>query len=173
VIAWWIAPVAPPGGTCAVLVPGVPAQGDGTPQAVARLRVEAGVATLRARDCARLVLSGGAVANAYVEADVMAGVARELGVPPDRIALEREAANTWENVAFAEPLLAGYDAVFVASDILHARRAVRYRCKQEPGSCARTFAVSIAPPLRDFVWKVPGALYELRAYVRDALVYGR
>jgi uncharacterized SAM-binding protein YcdF (DUF218 family) len=155
-----------------VLVPGFPAQRDGTPHALQRLRVEAGVATLRARDCARIVLSGGAVSNPYVEADVMAQVARELGVAPDRIVLERKAANTWENVAFAEPLLAGYDAVFVASDSLHALRAVRYRCKQEPSRCAGTFAVSIGSPLRGFVWKIPGALYELRAYVRDALVYG-
>jgi uncharacterized SAM-binding protein YcdF (DUF218 family) len=148
---------------------GYPAEDDGTPSPIQRARVAGGAAHLRAHGCDRLVLSGGAVANAFVEAEVMAGVAAELGVPSERVALEPRAASTWENVAFSLPLLAGRDAIVVVSEPFHARRALRYLCRQRADLCGRA---RIAPdPLPfELAWlRVASPLYELRARVRDAL----
>jgi vancomycin permeability regulator SanA len=167
-----VAEPAPPPGRCAVLVLGYPSRADGTPSALQRERVAGGIALLRARGCERLVLSGGAVENRYVEAETMARVAAELGAPGDRVALEPRAVSTWENVALSLPLLAGYDAVLIASEPFHARRAVRYVCRQRAELCARAFAASPPLPWRLAWLRVASPLYELRAWVRDALFYG-
>ena len=164
------APTAPaPGATCAVLVLGYPSYDGGAPHPVQRSRVEAGVAALRAFGCDRLVVSGGAAHNASVEADAMAAIARELGVGDDQIVRERAARNTWENVAFSLPLLADEDVLYVASEALHARRGVRYVCRQRPDLCARTQPVADAIPLLRGLWWKPGAVvYELWTRLRDA-----
>jgi vancomycin permeability regulator SanA len=146
---------------------GYPTREDGEPHPVQRERVAAGVDAYRRHGCGRIVLSGGAVHNAHVEADAMARVARELGAPAEVLVLEPAARNTFENVALAAPLLAGYDTIYIASDPLHARRARRYLCRQTPALCPRA---ALAPAYRPFArtpWKLGAALYELRAWLRD------
>ena len=169
--AYWLgadtASAAPKPGRCAVLVLGYPAYDDGEPHPVQILRVKIGVEALREHGCERLVLSGGAVANTYVEADVMARLAGDLGVASEAIVAEREARSTWENVALSLPLLEGFDAIYVASDSLHAKRGRRYLCKQRPDLCPRTLAVGGHHPFELLWWKVPASLWELRAWLRD------
>ena len=148
---------------------GYGARADGTPTAVQRARVAGGAARLAEHGCDRLVLSGGAVANEFVEAEVMARVASELGVPPERRAREPRAATTWATVAFSLPLLAGRDAILVVSEPFHALRARRYLCRQSAELCERAWiAPNPLPPALAFL-RVASPLYELRARVRDAL----
>jgi vancomycin permeability regulator SanA len=163
------APTAPPpGARCAVLVLGYPSRADGSPHPVQESRVAAGVAALREFSCDRLVVSGGAAHNAAVEADAMAAIARLLGVGDGQLVLERAARNTWENVALSLPLVAGDDALYVASEALHARRGVRYVCRQQPDRCARTQSVADAIPFGRGLWWKPGAvLYEAWTWLRD------
>ena len=158
-------------GDCAVLVLGYPSRPDGAPDPTQRLRVAAGVAAYRRNRCERLVISGGAAHNASVEADVMARLAGEQGVPEAAIAIERRAQNTWQNVAYSLPLLDGFAHRFVASDTLHAYRGRRYLCRQRPAWCDR---VAVAPAYEPFArpwWKVGAVLYEVHAWIRDRLVY--
>jgi len=175
--AFWVGSLggAPPpaGARCAVLVPGYPSETDGSPHPVQRWRVEAGVQMLRERGCEKIVLSGGAAHNALVEADTMARVAEDLGVGAEQLVLERQATTTWENVKLALPTLEGYDAIVIASDGLQVHRAKRYLCRQRPDLCARTFAFATYSPFRLFWWKVPAALYELRAFLRDVWIETR
>jgi len=162
------APAAPPPGRdCAVLVLGYPSRSDGSPDPVQRGRVATGVAVLRTFRCGTLVLSGGAAHNAFVEADAMAGTARELGVADDRIALERRARNTWENVALSLPFLEHRGALYVVSEALHARRGVRYLCLQRPDLCASAQPVAAPIPLTRLWWKPLAATYELWTWLRD------
>jgi uncharacterized SAM-binding protein YcdF (DUF218 family) len=119
---------------------------------------------LRAFQCGTLVLSGGAAHNAFVEADAMAEIARQLGVADDRIVPERRARDTWENVAFSLPVLEGRGALYVVSEALHARRGARYLCEQRPDLCARVQPVAAPLPLW---WKAPAAAYELWKWLRD------
>ena len=175
--AFWVgslrASLPPAGARCAVLVPGYPSEADGAPHPVQRLRVETGVRALRERGCEKLVLSGGAAHNALVEADTMARIAEDLGVGTEQLVLERQATTTWENVQLSLPALEGYDAIVIASDGIQVHRAKRYLCRQRPDLCARTSAFSVYSPFRLFWWKVPAALYELRAYLRDLWVEAR
>jgi uncharacterized SAM-binding protein YcdF (DUF218 family) len=158
-------------GRCAVLVLGYPSRADGSPDPTQRVRVAAGVGAWRRNHCERIVISGGAAHNASVEAEVMAQLAREAGVPAAQIATEDRAQNTWQNVEFSLPFLDGFEHLFVASDTLHAYRGKRYLCRQRPAWCGR---VAVAPAYEPFArpwWKIGAVLYELHAWVRDRLAY--
>ena len=158
-------------GHCAVLVLGYPSRADGSPDPTQRVRVAAGARAWRRNHCERIVISGGAAHNASVEAEVMAQLAREDGVPAAQIATEDRAQNTWQNVEFSLPFLDGFEHLFVASDTLHAYRGKRYLCRQRPAWCDR---VAVVPAYEPFVrpwWKIGAVLYELHAWVRDRLAY--
>jgi uncharacterized SAM-binding protein YcdF (DUF218 family) len=159
--------------SCAVLVLGYPGEANGSPGAVQRFRVEAGVSVYRKQHCERIILSGGAVSNAKVEADSMAGLAASLGIPREAIIGERRSRTTWENVGCSTPYLLSADRVFIVSDSLHARRARRYACRQSSNLCARTVAAGAVPPLWLFPWNLLTAANELRVAIRDGLAYGR
>ncbi len=158
-------------GNCAVLVLGYPAEDDGSLSSVQRVRVEAGVKAYRARNCQKLVLSGGAVANQYIEAERMARFAQELGVAKDHIVVEGRARNTWENIGCSLPYLKNTASITIASDRLHAKRAKRYICRQQPFLCAQVDIFSTHMSWRLIGWNFLAALHELAAGVRDWLFY--
>lgn len=160
-------------GSCAVLVAGHPTRADGSLQPIQRARVEAGVAAWRAEGCERLVISGGAVANPHVEAEAMGAWARELGVPPAQLVLERTARSTWQNVGCSAPWLEGHARILVVTDALHVHRMRRYLCRQRPDLCARVETVASPLPGRMPWWKPLAVLYELRAWLRDLVSYER
>ena len=57
--------------------------------------------------------------------DIMAGLARELGVPDDRIRVETTSRNTHENATLSAPMLRGLGArrLLIVTDRLHMKRA--------------------------------------------------
>ena len=57
--------------------------------------------------------------------DIMAGFARELGVPGDRIVVEAKSRNTHENATFSAPMLRGLGAkrLLLVTDRMHMKRA--------------------------------------------------
>ena len=159
------------GKSCAVLVLGYPSASDGKPNRVQEVRVAAGLRGYRHYRCDRLVFSGAAVQNQIVEAQTMAQLARDSGVRSDRISLETQARNTWENIKFSIPLVAPFDRILIASDSLHAQRGRRYLCKQRPDLCDRTF-VAVAYQLNGrWWWKMLSAGNELFAWGRDLLLF--
>lgn len=171
---WLAAPPAPRpsyGQSCAVLVLGYPTNADGTLSAVARFRVESGVQIHREQRCRKLVFSGGAVQNGHVEAKSMSALAESLGIADTDIILERRARSTWENVGCTAPLLGWADRVLVVSDSLHAKRAARYACRQDPERCDTFLAAGVAPSIHLAHWRVAAVAGELRAFVRDLLLY--
>lgn len=109
----------------AIAVLGFPAREDGTPSAILRERVDAGVRWYRAGVAPRLILSGGPAHNDWIEAEVMAALARAEGVPEEAIVLEPKARSTRENARFvAERMrVEGWRTVLVVSSPSHLRRA--------------------------------------------------
>ena len=160
-------------GTCAVLVLGSPTRADGTSGPIQHFRVDAGVRAFRKQACSALVLSGGAAHNRYVEAQAMAKLAEAEGVAPGHIVVEGRSRSTWENIGCSTPLVAGYGRVLIVSDSLHAFRAKRYACRQDTDLCRRVRAVGKMGPANLWWWRIPGAIYELRDYLRDKLIYER
>lgn len=164
-------PVNKKPGNCAVLVLGYPAEDDGSLSPMQRVRVEAGVKAYRARHCQKLVLSGGAVANQYLEAEPMASFAQELGVAKDHIVVEGSARNTWENIGCSLPYLKNVASITIASDRLHAKRAKRYLCRQQPFLCEQVDIMATQLPWSLIGWKVLAVLHEFAAGTRDLIFY--
>lgn len=74
----------------------------------------------------RILFSGGAPSDTpCAVATVMADLARQLGVPADRIVTETAARSTWDNARFSDPLLRAMGArrIVLVTDFLHMRRA--------------------------------------------------
>jgi len=128
-----------------VLVLGCPANKRGTVSVLQRWRTRIAVRSTDVHD-ARLVFTGGATRGGLSEARLMADYAVQvLGVPERCIVLEERAMTTWDNVAFALPVLKTAGTIKVASNTFHARRARKYLALQAP---------SLAPRLhraRDYV----------------------
>lgn len=156
---------------CAVLVPGYPANDDGTLSPVQRIRVETGISVYRTRHCKKIVFSGGAVANPYIEAKAMASFAITLGIPDRDIIIEGHSRNTWENIGCSLPYLKNYSSILITSDILHAKRAKRYLCRQQPSLCGQVQPIGNILPWRLAWWKIPATMHEFAAWLRDWLFY--
>jgi DUF218 domain len=91
----------PSGGFDAILIPGCPSREDGTPS---RAQLErAGLAAILWKDgwARNFIVSGSDVHTPYVEAEAIAQAMTVLGVPPERIVLERDALHSDENVYYA------------------------------------------------------------------------
>lgn len=117
--------------------------------------------------CNRMVVSGGAAANRYVEADSMAEIAKSLGVAENALIRERTARTTLENIGCSAPFLQGTERVYIVSDTLHALRGKRYACRLDAELCARTIAAGSEPPLELLGWKLRAAIHEFAAAVLD------
>ena len=80
--------------------------------------------TLYNKDFAHYLVFSSGYVYAMEEADVMKALAVSLGVPGDRIFLEKSAASTYENVKFTKEILdkRGWDSVLIVSSPYHMRR---------------------------------------------------
>jgi vancomycin permeability regulator SanA len=140
----------------------------------------------RQRLVRRLLLSGGAASGVTPEAEQMAAVCVEAGVPPDDLLLERESTNTFENVAMAlrllaaENLLGEMSAALLVSCAWHMRRVyltarqsfppgIRLLCVPHDEGCAE--ATWRESP--DCVFRVVKELAVLERFVRRGLLPGR
>lgn len=108
-----------------IIVLGYPAKKDGTPRPEMRERVLEGVREYKAGVAPRIIMTGGAAHNDYIEADVMAALARAQGVPADAILEDRQAKDTIQNAYYSVQIMEGHgwhSAEVVSSDS-HLRRA--------------------------------------------------
>jgi uncharacterized SAM-binding protein YcdF (DUF218 family) len=80
-----------------IVVLGSPAKSDGRPSAEIISRVTEAVHEYERGVAPRLILSGGAAHNEFVEAEVMARLARSMGVPDSALVTEARALDTIQN----------------------------------------------------------------------------
>jgi uncharacterized SAM-binding protein YcdF (DUF218 family) len=73
----------------------------------------------------RILFSGGAAANRFVEADVMARVAAAQGIPPSAIFVETKAQDTIQNACYSARVMSnhGWRSAEVVSSEYHLPRA--------------------------------------------------
>lgn len=109
----------------AIIVLGSPADGDGNPTPTQLARVTEGVHEYERGLAPRLILTGGAVANQYVEARVMARTAQAQGIPESAIFVEPEAMDTIQNACYSVRILKahGWRSAEVVSSAFHLPRA--------------------------------------------------
>lgn len=108
-----------------IIVLGYPAEEDGTPRPEMRERVMEGVREYRAGVAPRLIMTGGAAHNRYVEAHVMAQFAESQGVPASDIIEEGQAKDTIQNAYYSVQIMQkhGWHSAEVISSDSHLRRA--------------------------------------------------
>ncbi len=88
-----------------ILVLGTPALKDGSPSPEQRSRVLEGVREWRSGVAPRIIFSGSAAHNQWVEADTMAKFAEQQGVPAADIIEERQAMDTIQNVYYSVAIM--------------------------------------------------------------------
>jgi uncharacterized SAM-binding protein YcdF (DUF218 family) len=108
-----------------LIVLGYPAFPDGTPRPEMRERVLEGVREYRAGVAPRLIMTGGAAHNQYVEAHVMATLAESEGVPASAILEEGQAHDTIQNAYYSVQIMQahGWRSAEVVSSHSHLPRA--------------------------------------------------
>ncbi len=136
----------------AIVVLGSPADADGnlTPKGLAR--VSEGVAEYERGVAPRILFTGGAIANQFVEAEVMAHAAEAQGIPASAIVQEPHARNTIQNACYVARALQthGWKSVEVISSASHLPRAalifsqysLQYRMHAAPAMAPVTPAAS-------------------------------
>ena len=109
----------------AIIVLGSPADSDGNPSPVQLWRVTEGVHEYERGVAPHMILTGGAVANRFAEARVMARTAEAQGIPESAIYVEPEARNTIENACYAMRIMKarGWRSAEVVTSDWHLERA--------------------------------------------------
>jgi len=104
---------------------GNPANEDGSISPVARSRVLEAIRQYQAGVAPRLLVTGGAVQNQFVEAQVMQQFARSQGVPDAAVFAEGQARNTIQNAFYSYKIMQahGWNSALVVSSPTHLRRA--------------------------------------------------
>ena len=108
-----------------LIVLGMPAKLDGSPSQAEIWRVTEAAHEFERGKGQYILVSGGAAANRFVEADAMARVARQLGVPSEALVEERSSLTTLENIRNSEDILMDHhwNRVEVISSSDHLPRA--------------------------------------------------
>ena len=109
----------------AIVVLGYPSDGDGNPSPMQLARVTEGVREYERGVAPRLIFTGGAAHNGFVEAESMARAARSMGVPDSAMLIEPQAMDTIQNARFSLRLLQEHDwrSAEVVSSAAHLPRA--------------------------------------------------
>jgi uncharacterized SAM-binding protein YcdF (DUF218 family) len=106
----------------------------------------------------RVVLSGGPPKRPTgfaTEAEAMAALLREAGVPPEAMALETRATNTLENVRLSLPWLPTRGTVILVTKPVHMRRAAMTARRSLPGARLLCVPGPTADCARDNWWSRP------------------
>ena len=104
---------------------GAPADEDGNPTPAQLARVTEGVREYERGIAPRLILTGGAAHNQFVEAEIMARTAAAQGIPPSSILIETRAQGTIQNACFTARIMQahGWRSAEVVSAASHLPRA--------------------------------------------------
>ena len=109
----------------AIIVLGTPADSDGNPTPQMLDRVTEAVHEYERGSAPRLIFSGAAAHNRFVEAEVMARIAKAQGVPPSVIFEEPQALDTIQNACYSAHILKshGWHSAEVVTSPFHVPRA--------------------------------------------------
>jgi uncharacterized SAM-binding protein YcdF (DUF218 family) len=133
----------------AIIVLGTPADSDGNPRPNQLARVTEAVHEYQRGVAPRLILTGGAAHNRFIEARVMARTAEADGIPASAIYLEPQALDTIQNACYADRIMKahGWRSAEIVTTAEHLPRAAMI-FKALPPDSAIQWSTHAAPPLR-------------------------
>jgi len=128
----------------AIIVLGTPADSDGNPTPELQDRITEGVHEYERGIAPRIIVTGAAAHNRFVEAEVMARVAESQGVPASVLFEEPHALDTIQNACYSARILEnhGWHSAEIVSSAAHLPRA------------AMIFSHLPAGKLGNFAWRV-------------------
>jgi uncharacterized SAM-binding protein YcdF (DUF218 family) len=108
-----------------LIVLGYPADSDGNPSPTEQARVNEAVREYELGVAPRMIFTGGAAHNQFVEAQVMARTAEAEGIPAGAIIEEQQATNTIQNACNSVRIMRshGWDSAEIVSSPNHLPRA--------------------------------------------------
>jgi uncharacterized SAM-binding protein YcdF (DUF218 family) len=152
-----------------LIVLGTPVDADGNPSPRELARVTETVHEYERGVAPRIIFTGGAVANRFVEAQVMARTAEAQGIPASAVLEDPAARDTMENTCNALRIMRshGWESAEVISSPSHLPRAglilsrlpIEWRVHEAPalgpvgsGAAAQQTAVEILKTVHYLVW---------------------
>lgn len=113
------------------IVCGYPANDDGTPSKIMKSRVNTGIWLYKTDKIKKLILSGGAVKNEFIEAQVMKDYALSLGVKNEDIIVESNSRSTYHNLMYCRNIVSenNFKDCLVITNSWHLRKADHYARK--------------------------------------------
>lgn len=111
-----------------IILLGYPPKKDGTVSPILRERIKEAAKLYREGVAENIICTGAAVANSYVEADIMAQALIESGIPESRIIPERLARGTYENLVNSKKIMQDrkMNTAVIVSSPWHLRKASSY-----------------------------------------------
>lgn len=109
----------------AIIVLGYSADSDGNPTPIQLARVTEAVHEYERGVAPRLIFTGAAVANRFVEAQVMAHAAEAQGIPESAVLVEPQARDTIQNACYAVRIMNqhGWRSAEVVTSDFHLKRS--------------------------------------------------
>jgi uncharacterized SAM-binding protein YcdF (DUF218 family) len=137
----------------AIIVLGTPADSDGNPTPRQLDRVTEGVREYERGVAPRLIMTGGAAHNGFVEARVMARTAHAQGIPESAIFIEPQAKDTIQNACYSARIMRerGWRSAEVVSSASHLPRA-GYIFNEMPIQWRTHAAPSLEPEPSAYPW---------------------
>lgn len=116
-----------------IILLGYPAKKDGSISPILRERIRKAAKLYHDGIAELIICTGAAVANKYVEADVMAETLIELGIPYSNIIREKFARGTYENIVNSKKIMKnrGLRTAVIVSSPWHLRKASSYAFRLE------------------------------------------
>ncbi len=127
-----------------LIVLGSPADADGNPTPTQLARVNEAVREYERGAAPRMIMTGGAAHNRFVEAQVMARIAEAQGIPAGEIFMDPAAQDTIENACDSARMMQshGWESAEVVSSASHLPRAAMIL-----GRLPLKWRVHAAPPV--------------------------
>ena len=111
-----------------IILLGYPPKKDGTVSPILRERIKTAAKLYRQGIAKKIICTGGAVANSYVEADFMAQALIQSGIPKPSIIPEKFARGTYENLVNSKKIMQDekMNTAVIVSSPWHLRKASSY-----------------------------------------------
>jgi uncharacterized SAM-binding protein YcdF (DUF218 family) len=112
----------------AIVILGHPALKDGSPSPILRERINKGIELYNKKISSKIICTGAAVKNKYIEAEIIKKELINAGIPSENIICETKARSTWENIKYTKDIMGkeNFLKIVIVSSPAHVRRASIY-----------------------------------------------
>jgi uncharacterized SAM-binding protein YcdF (DUF218 family) len=137
-----------------IIILGYPALNNGEASPLLMERIKKGIELYKLNMAGKIICTGGAVKNEYIEAEIMYKELLKAGIPEEDIICEKESKGTWDNIKYVKKIMENnkMETGIIVTNAGHIRRASIY---------AKEFGLNIAVEKSNIPKNIPKILYVL------------